>query len=161
MKTDQQLAIHDHQNDLFETLFERIHDTADGFQSLTPAEQHFYSVSVLINEVTNGGFNQFFDQSSSGVLCAALAGLEAIGATRARDLVLKAAQIVYPDDDSTFESAMVLPYGSPSPYRRSTLNRKATAHALDELEDLFYKEDLEDLRQKVTRFESPRFSNSK
>src|SRR4051812_22166962 len=109
METHQQHAINDRQIDRFEILFERIHDSADGFQSLTPAEQHFYSVSVLVHQVNNGGFNQFFDQSSSGLLCAALTGLEAIGALQARDLVLKAAQLVYPDDDSTFESAMALP----------------------------------------------------
>jgi hypothetical protein len=45
-------------------LVHRVYDENLGFASLTEEEKLYYSVCVLIGEVYNGGFVQFFDNSS-------------------------------------------------------------------------------------------------
>ena len=59
----------------------KVWDT-QGWQALTTVEQHVLAVQVLDGEVRNGGFAQYFFNSSGNNWPSALAGLEAIGATK-------------------------------------------------------------------------------
>ena len=62
----------------------------DGFDSLTPAEQVIYCVDALEREVNNGGFLQFFDNSSGDTSFQTVSALEAIGAQQAANIVRRA-----------------------------------------------------------------------
>lgn len=62
----------------------------DGFAALTPAERVAYCVDAVEREVNNGGFRQFFDNSSGDTALDTVAALEAIGAPQAAALVRRA-----------------------------------------------------------------------
>ena len=62
----------------------------DGFAALTPAEQVAYCVDALEREVANGGFEQFFGNSSGDTAAETLAALETIGAMKAAALLREA-----------------------------------------------------------------------
>src|SRR5438045_3506378 len=58
----------------------------DGFQALTTAEQVAYCIDALEREVNNGGFEQFFVNSSGDTAAETVAALEGIGASKAATL---------------------------------------------------------------------------
>ena len=62
----------------------------DGFASLTPAERVAYCVDALEREVNNGGFEQFFWNSSGDTAHETVEALEAIGAGQAAQMVREA-----------------------------------------------------------------------
>jgi hypothetical protein len=62
----------------------------DGFQALTAAERVVYCVDELEREVNNGGFDQFFFNSSGDVAEDTVAALEAISAQKAASIVRRA-----------------------------------------------------------------------
>lgn len=65
----------------------------DGFEKLSAAEQVAYCVDAAEREVANGGFRQFFDNSSGDTALETIAALEAIGAVRAAGLVRRAVAV--------------------------------------------------------------------
>lgn len=62
----------------------------DGFGTLTAAEKVAYCVDALEREVNNGGFEQYFFNSSGDTAVEAESALEAIGAHRAAALLREA-----------------------------------------------------------------------
>lgn len=62
----------------------------DGFASLTPAEQVALCVDDLEREINNGGFDQFFWNSSGDHAHETVRALEAIGALQAAQIVREA-----------------------------------------------------------------------
>jgi hypothetical protein len=62
----------------------------DGYAGLTPAEAVAYCVDALEREVNNGGFRQFFDNSSGDTAVETAAALDAIHARQAAALVRRA-----------------------------------------------------------------------
>jgi hypothetical protein len=58
-----------------------------GWEALTPAEKHLCAVETLNDEVNNGGFAQYYFNSSGDHWADALAGLEAMGAVQHAELV--------------------------------------------------------------------------
>lgn len=62
----------------------------DGFDALTEPERIAYCVDALEREVNNGGFFQFFENSSGDTAVETVAALEAIGAASAAQLVRRA-----------------------------------------------------------------------
>jgi len=68
----------------------------DGYAALTPAERVAYCIDALEREVNNGGFRQFFDNSSGDTALETVAALETIGARQAAALVRRAVA-VFPD----------------------------------------------------------------
>ncbi len=67
-----------------------------GWQALTKAEKHILAIEILNNEVNNGGFTQYYFNSSGDQWVDALAGLDAIGAVKHRELMLRTLSI-FPD----------------------------------------------------------------
>ncbi|MBI4581454.1 MAG: DUF4375 domain-containing protein [Planctomycetes bacterium] len=61
-----------------------------GWNGLTPSQRHVLAVRILIDEVKNGGFEQYFVNSSGDHWADAVAGLEAVGATRVHALTQEA-----------------------------------------------------------------------
>jgi hypothetical protein len=59
----------------------------DGFESLSAAERVAYCVDALEREVNNGGFGQFFANSSGNTSVETVAALKKIGAVQAANLV--------------------------------------------------------------------------
>lgn len=68
-----------------------------GYAALTPAEQVFFCVWTLEAEVNNGGFSQFYFNSSSEVIAEAPGALRAIGADHTASIVDRANALFGPD----------------------------------------------------------------
>lgn len=62
-------------------------------RALTPGERHFGLINRLIDEVSNGGFDQYFFNGGYGEVHAAKASLVAVGASRTADLIKQAMAI--------------------------------------------------------------------
>lgn len=77
------------------SLLARVHATEDGYSRLPTAERHYFSVALVDGEVQNGGFGQYFYNSSSDHYQDAVAGFEEIGALASLDLLLRAKQVVF------------------------------------------------------------------
>lgn len=68
---------------------------AAGFAALTEAERTVYCLDALEREVNNGGFEQFFFNSSGDTAIETLAALERLGAAHTAGLVRRAV-LVFP-----------------------------------------------------------------
>lgn len=96
----------------------------DGFESLTPTEVLIVCMWELVSEVHNGGFDQFFFNSSGDRAVEALAALRSIGAAktaalladlvgrfgsagppRDRDARVALLRVLGPADEAAFEAA--------------------------------------------------------
>ena len=64
-----------------------------GFADLTEAEQTVYCLDALEREVNNGGFDQFFFNSSGNTALQTLAALERLGAQHPAGLVRRAVAV--------------------------------------------------------------------
>jgi predicted outer membrane lipoprotein len=78
--------------DFLGALADRTSQRADriGFDRLSPSEAALLDVGMLQAEVNNGGFDQYFGNSSGDRARGALAGLEAIGAEKTAAIARRA-----------------------------------------------------------------------
>jgi hypothetical protein len=65
------------------------------FDALGAAEKTYYAVSCLVGEVHNGGFSQFFSNSSGALYGHALDGLMEMEAFRSAQLTLRAKALLF------------------------------------------------------------------
>ena len=72
-------------------------ELAEGFASLTPAEQVFIGVWWLEAEVNNGGFEQYYDNSSGDIAYLAPSHLRSIGAEHTAVIVEQAGRAFGPE----------------------------------------------------------------
>lgn len=82
---------------LWTSLVKRVYASPDGFTTLSQAEQRYFSVVCLDGEVHNGGFQQFFYNSSGAHYEVARQGLGAMGLAEAVRLLLEAKLILFGD----------------------------------------------------------------
>lgn len=75
-------------------LVNRVHH-GTGFDALPAAEKTYYAVWCLIGEVNNGGFYQFFSNTSGAHYARALEGLTKMEAVRSAQLVIQAKQLLF------------------------------------------------------------------
>ena len=75
-------------------LVNRVHHGL-GFDALSAAEKTYFAVSCLVGEVHNGGFSQFFSNSSGALYGHALDGLMAMEAFRSAQLTLRAKALLF------------------------------------------------------------------
>lgn len=75
-------------------------EAALGFAHLSEAEQVAFMVDALEREVNNGGFAQFFSNSSGDHALQAPAALRAIGAPKMAGIVARALAVFGPDGPS-------------------------------------------------------------
>ena len=80
---------------LWRELVRRVHETPGGFDSLSEPERQYFSVRLLEKEVFNGGFDQYFFNSSADFYGHAIDGLEAMGASCSLDLLRQAKEFVF------------------------------------------------------------------
>jgi len=78
-------------------LVKRVHGEGAGFEGLAPSEKTYYATTCLMGEVYNGGFHQFFSNSSGSLYGYALDGLMAMDAENAVGLLLRAKERVFGD----------------------------------------------------------------
>jgi hypothetical protein len=81
------------------SLVDRVHRTPTGFASLTGAEQAYYAIRVLLGEVYNGGFDQYFFNGSADHYSVAVEALSEIGAMQTLALVLEAKDALFGSHD--------------------------------------------------------------
>ncbi|AVK24358.1 hypothetical protein CSB95_6223 [Pseudomonas aeruginosa] len=115
-------------------LVNRVYDGREGFAGLSPAERSYYAVSVLSGEVHNGGFDQYFGNSSGDQYQAARAGLRELEAEDALALLERAAALLFGDGPvpvSQAERQLRMPTWADEP------DRDCEA-ALDALDTRFY-----------------------
>src|SRR5688572_8834519 len=67
-----------------------------GFQALSLSEKTYFAMTCLIGEVYNGGFEQFFSNSSGAMYGYALSGLLEIEAHEAAALLEEAKDVLFP-----------------------------------------------------------------
>lgn len=114
----------------WQSLVQRVHGSSEGYQSLSAPERTYFAVNALVGEVYNGGFDQFFCNSTGDYYADALAGLRAIGAGASAELLLKAKQAVFGD----------LPVPAEQADRFRRMRAVDVSAALDELDSSFYED---------------------
>jgi hypothetical protein len=113
----------------------RVHDTSAGFNGLRSEEKTYFAVSCLIGEVYNGGFDQFFSNSSGEMYGIALAGLWELEANVSAGLLLRAKEVLF--------GGRLVPVnqGERCKQMPTVGNDAAPEHKqLDELDKLFYED---------------------
>jgi hypothetical protein len=90
---------YDPQRELWKSLVYRVHKTEAGFSGLSPVERTYYSVSILEGEVHNGGFDQFFWNSSGSIFSEACTGLKILGADQSLALLIRAKHVIFGDEE--------------------------------------------------------------
>jgi hypothetical protein len=118
---------------LWRELVHRVHDTDLGYAGLSDAEKRYFAVGLLEGEVYNGGFDQYFFNSSGSYYSDAEMGLEEMGAMQSLSLLRRAKQIVFGDT--------VIPEDTEQ-RREILLQRDSNFYAdqLDELDKLFWED---------------------
>ena len=76
-------------------LVRRVHKTPQGFGGLSQTEKTYFAVTCLIGEVYNGGFDQFFSNSSGEFYGLALDGLFEIEAEASAALLEQAKEVLF------------------------------------------------------------------
>jgi len=129
---------------LWRELVHRVCNTDLGYARLSHAEKKYFAVGMLEGEVYNGGFDQYFFNSSSSYYSDAEAGLEEMGAMQALSLLRRAKQIAFG----------VAPVPEDTGRRREILLQtdfESRAIQLDKLDDLFW-EDPDGLSERAESF---------
>jgi hypothetical protein len=116
-------------------LVHRVHETPAGFDGLAAPEQVYYAVHCLVGEVHNGGFAQFFTNSSGSLYEHALAGLREMDAGTSAALLVQAKETLFgarpvPADRGERLRAMTAEPGGAGP----------VSARLDRLDQAFYAE---------------------
>ena len=122
-------------------LVERVYDEGQGFNTLSEEEKLYYSVCVLTGEVYNGGFIQFFDNTSGARYSYAELGLVRIEAKESLKL-LRAAK-------TSLFGKQGVPKGQAE--RWAIIRKHTDEPDLDELDTEFYK-DADELDKKLENF---------
>ena len=109
-------------------LVRRVHETQDGFQKLTLPERTYFAVSCLIGEVYNGGFDQFFSNSSGAFYAYALDGLLEMQAEECAAQLARAKQLLFGE--------AVIPLDQAE--RNAKMRQEASNPELDALDKKFW-----------------------
>lgn len=80
-------------------LINRVDDTEDGFSALSHPNKLFFATNLVSREVYNGGFDQYFSNSSADYFNFAVEGLTAMEAMESLKLLLTAKQLFFADAD--------------------------------------------------------------
>ena len=77
------------------SLTDRVHKTPEGFSGLSSQEQKFFALRVLVGEVYNGGFHQYFSNSSGDYYTRTVEALAEIEATESLRILLLAKEALF------------------------------------------------------------------
>ena len=118
---------------LWRELVRRVYETDLGYAGLSDAEKKYFAVGLLEGEVYNGGFDQYFFNSSSDYYSDAEIGLEEMGAVQSLSLLKRAKEIVFgfaPVPEDTERRREIL----------RQLDSESYANQLEDLDNLFWKD---------------------
>ena len=140
----QKLKEYDPQRELWKWLVGEA-QTDPGLGSLSETQRHYFAVGVLEGEIYNGGFDQFFSNSTGAYYALAIEGLEKLKAETSLRLLQDAAQLLFgesgpPSDRQTRWDAM-----------QRFSEAQGNADALDALDRLFWA-DPDQLGEKLAAF---------
>lgn len=76
-------------------LVDRVFQTQQGIEGLSKQEKTYYAVTCLMGEVYNGGFDQFFSNSSGELYGLVLDGLFELGADQTAGLLTQAKDVLF------------------------------------------------------------------
>src|SRR5262249_36580708 len=76
-------------------LVRQVSNSPSGFEGLSAENQTYFAVCLLEGEICNGGFDQYFTNSSGGYYADAVRGLEEMGAAECRLILLAAKEILF------------------------------------------------------------------
>ena len=128
-------AKHDPFFALYSSLINQVCDKAAGFESLNEAQKLYYALTLFQNEVNNGGFHQFFFNSSGSYYTLIETALVRFDEPKTFELLHQAKRIVFPESDVPVDKETrrnLMPHVEPGSSRPEWANR------LDELDRRFY-----------------------
>lgn len=76
-------------------LVKQVHQTPEGFAGLSAENQNYFAACLLEGEVYNGGFDQYFHNSSADHYGDAIRGLREIGAAECSRLLIAAKEVLF------------------------------------------------------------------
>lgn len=114
-------------------LVNTVHDK--GIESVSVPEQNYFGVGVLQGEVFNGGFHQYFSNSSADYYAAAERGLSTLGATMELKILRDAKELI-------FGAGLVPDWEARNDRLEALEENKSVNAALDNLDQTFCREDL-------------------
>lgn len=120
---------------LYSSLVNQVCNEAAGFESLNDAQKLYYALMLFQNEVNNGGFHQFFFNSSGAYYNLIETALVSFDEPQVFELLHQAKQIVFPGIDVPADKETrrnLMPHVEPGSSRPEWANR------LDELDRRFY-----------------------
>jgi Domain of unknown function (DUF4375) len=94
------------------SLVEKVYHSTTGFDGLSHPEKLYFAVGLLVGEVYNGGFHQYFFNDSGSFYSYCEEGLITLGAFQTLELLQKAKEVLFPDASvpvRTGERRRVLP----------------------------------------------------
>jgi endogenous inhibitor of DNA gyrase (YacG/DUF329 family) len=115
---------------LYASLIDRVCN-ADGFQSLSEIEQTYYALTLFQNEVNNGGFHQFFFNSSGSYYGVIENGLVTFNEPQTLELLHQAKRIVFSD--------MAVPADTGTRRNHMPPSEPEVMNKLNELDQRFYR----------------------
>ncbi len=140
-----------HENDpdvlFWRALCERVDNPALGFNSLPGPEKLYFAVCLLEGEIFNGGFEQYFTNSSADYFDYALSGLEKMGDQLGLELTLKAKRLLF-HDKAVPKHIERLDYFAAT----RILDEQEVSDILDELDSAFLKNYEKVLSSRLTAF---------
>lgn len=113
-------------------LVDQVWRSPGGFSALSHENQNYFAVCLLEGEVYNGGFDQYFSNSSADYYEEALCGLEELGAAECRRLLIAAKALLFGSD--------AVPHTQTERQRRMARSTSRCERELNELDGLFGKE---------------------
>jgi len=126
---------------LWRELMDKVYNKESGFNGLSDKEKLYYTVSVFCSEIYNGGFIQYFDNSSGEHYLYAEKGLINLNAVYSLKLLHQAKEELFGKDNVPTDRTKRCNYT-----QQSVVGLK-----LNELDTEFYK-DLDDLDNKLEVF---------
>jgi len=118
------------------TLVDRVYKQPGGFEALAHGDQLYFLVNVLVGDVHNGGFEQFFSNSSGNRYCETVAALTEVGAQASLALLLEAKSAIFAFADVPVDR--VARYDLMPTASEAHPEYDAVSAALDDLDSRFY-----------------------
>jgi hypothetical protein len=119
-------------------LIDRVYKQPSGFEALSHGDQLYYLINVLSGEVHNGGFDQFFSNSSGNRYSETVTALVEVKAQATLALLLKAKSVLFDDVDVPIDRTAR--YGLMRTSSEENPDFEAVNVALNKLDESFYQD---------------------
>ena len=127
----------------WKSLVRRVHEPHEGFKTLNEAEKRYFAANILLGEVYNGGFDQFFHNHSGEYYLIVSQTLLELGAQHSLRLLREAREILFASSDVPLNTRERRQYLASHP--------AADSERLEELDKEFWS-DPDSLYEKLSAF---------